>query len=130
MALYFCNTINENCQTQTHFNFGACLVLLSVVILIILIRQTIQSSNYSYYLLFYYKCCFTFINMGVFKLASDLFVKIILLSYFILLNILSCGRGSLTNNNVSWIGRLDLLALLLQLHLFTITYNSSQSVTA
>jgi hypothetical protein len=33
-----------------------------------------------------------------------------------------------TNNNGFWIGRLDLLALLLQLLLITITYNSSQSL--
>jgi hypothetical protein len=38
-------------------------------------------------------------------------------------------RDSVTNNNGFRIGRFDLLALLLQLHLITITYNSSQSVT-
>jgi hypothetical protein len=44
--------------------------------------------------------------------------------------ILSCVRGSVMNNNGFWIGRLDLLAMLVQLHLITITHNSSQSVTA
>jgi hypothetical protein len=43
--------------------------------------------------------------------------------------ILSRVRGSVTNNNGFWIGSLDLLVLRLQLHLITITYNSSQSVT-
>jgi hypothetical protein len=45
-------------------------------------------------------------------------------------NILSRVLGSVTCNDGFWIARLDLLALLLQLHLITITYNSSQSVTA
>jgi hypothetical protein len=35
--------------------------------------------------------------------------------------ILSYGQGSLTNNNGFWIGWLDLLALLLQFHLITVT---------
>jgi hypothetical protein len=43
--------------------------------------------------------------------------------------ILSRVRDSVTNNNGLWIGCLDLLALLLQLHLITTTYNSSQAVT-
>jgi hypothetical protein len=43
--------------------------------------------------------------------------------------VLSRVRASVTNNNGFWIGWLDLLALLLQLPLITITYNSSQSVT-
>jgi hypothetical protein len=43
--------------------------------------------------------------------------------------IFSRGRGSVSNNNGFWIGWLDLLALLLQLHLITINYNSSQSMT-
>jgi hypothetical protein len=43
----------------------------------------------------------------------------------------SCHEEGLrVTNNGFWIGRLDLLVLLLQLHLITITYNSSQSVTA
>jgi hypothetical protein len=44
-------------------------------------------------------------------------------------NILSRVWGSMTNNNKFWIGWLDLLALLLQLLLITIDYNSSQSAT-
>jgi hypothetical protein len=44
--------------------------------------------------------------------------------------ILSRVRGSVTNNNGFCIGWLELLALLLQLRLITITYNSSQLVTA
>jgi hypothetical protein len=47
-----------------------------------------------------------------------------------LLFIFSRVRGSVTTNNGFWIGRLDLLALLLQLHLITITYKSSRSATA
>jgi hypothetical protein len=39
-------------------------------------------------------------------------------------------RGSVTDNNGFWIWCLDLLALLLQLYLFKIAYNSSKSVTA
>jgi hypothetical protein len=35
--------------------------------------------------------------------------------------ILSCVLGSVTNNNGFWVGRLDLLAPLLQLHSVTIT---------
>jgi hypothetical protein len=38
-------------------------------------------------------------------------------------------RGSVSNNNGFWIGYLDLLALLIQLHLIKISYSSSQSVT-
>jgi hypothetical protein len=44
--------------------------------------------------------------------------------------ILSRVLGFTTDNNVFWIGLLDLLALLLQLLLITINYISSQSVTA
>jgi hypothetical protein len=44
-------------------------------------------------------------------------------------NILSRVQGSVTNNNGFWIGWLDLLALLLQPLLITISYNSSQSMT-
>jgi hypothetical protein len=36
-------------------------------------------------------------------------------------------RGYMTNNNGFWIGLLDLMALLLQLLLIKVTYNSSQS---
>jgi hypothetical protein len=39
-------------------------------------------------------------------------------------------RGSVTNNSGFWIGWLDLMALLLQLLLITINYNSSQLMTA
>jgi hypothetical protein len=44
-------------------------------------------------------------------------------------NILSHVQGSVTYNNRSWIGWLDLLALLLQSPLIKIDYNSSQSMT-
>jgi hypothetical protein len=43
--------------------------------------------------------------------------------------ILSRVRDSVTDNNGFWIGEFDLLALLLQLHLITITYNSAHSMT-
>jgi hypothetical protein len=49
--------------------------------------------------------------------------------WMFLRNILSRVRGSVTNDKCFWIGRLDLLALLLQLHLIILTYNNSQSVT-
>jgi hypothetical protein len=39
---------------------------------------------------------------------------------------MSHALGSVTNNNGCWIGQLDLLGLLLQLH--AVTNNSSQSV--
>jgi hypothetical protein len=44
-------------------------------------------------------------------------------------DIMSRVRGSVTNNNGFCSGCLDLLVLLLQLLLITITYNSSQSST-
>jgi hypothetical protein len=44
------------------------------------------------------------------------------------LNSLPRAWGSVTNNDGLWFGWLDLLTLLLQLHLITINYNSSQSM--
>jgi hypothetical protein len=55
----------------------------------------------------------------------DVMSILLLLNLSFLFFILSRVWGSGTNNNGFWIGCLDLLALLLQLHLIKIAYNSS-----
>jgi hypothetical protein len=59
-----------------------------------------------------------------------LYLSILLHSTYLFLLVIVTCPGSVTNNNGFMIGRFDLLVLLVQLHLITTTYNSSQSMTA